>query len=76
MLGPKQKYFLDCEGQNIFRTVEKTWKIKLLKVDDNYEDHDDDAVAPSFTKFETALTRVLYVPKKKTKNGNSPNYNL
>ena len=76
MLGPKQKYFLDCEEQNIFRTVEKTWKIKLLKVDDNYDDHDNDDVAPLFTKFQTALSRVQYEPKKKTKNENSPKYNL
>ena len=26
MVGPKRKYL--CNGQNLFRTVEKTWKIK------------------------------------------------
>ena len=51
-------------------------ELQLLEVDDNGIGRDDDDVAPSSTKFQTALARFLDKLKRYHKKGKSSEYNF
>ena len=67
-------FFCVCVGGGHQAHLEP--ELQLLEVDDNGIGRDDDDVAPSSTKFQTALARFLDKLKRYHKKGKSSEYNF